>query len=177
MIVYYFQKNSGKSSRKINGTQLVLGRSAENFRKNFPETTEHLYRKSSFFERNVPIGNSCSISWKPSVWYRFTFPLFFGKWNWFVKWVNVIRDKIYQSVNPLTSAIRQSKNDSSQVMTRPVCSCKCLKTNAILVRSHLTHFQIGNSACSISWNPSLINVIPRRNLPVREMTDQCPCKW
>ena len=101
----------------------------------------------------------------------------FGKWNWFVKWVNVIRDEIYQSVNPLTSAIRQSKNDSSQVMTRPVCPCKCLKTNAILVRSHLTHFQIGNSACSISWNPSLINLIPRRNLPVREMTDQCPCKW
>ena len=109
----------------------------------FPWTTEHLYRKSNFSEQNVPIRNSCSISWKPSVWYLFIFPPFFGNWNWFVKRVSVIpgRNLPVPEPMPLTPPIRRSaKNASSQVMTRPVCPCKCLKTNAILVRKSLNAF-------------------------------------
>ena len=49
---------------------------------------EHLKRFSCFSRRNIPSGNSCSISTKPSV--SFSRGRFFDKWNWFVQMVNKI---------------------------------------------------------------------------------------
>ena len=79
MVLYYLQKLTGKSDWKVNGTILF-----ESFQweisgsKGMSETGSHV-----FSGRNLPNGNSCFISSKPtliSVLYMLWRP-FFGKWN------------------------------------------------------------------------------------------------
>ena len=88
MVLYYLQKLIGKSDWKVNGTILFESFQWEISRsKGMSETGSHV-----FSGRNLPNGNSCFISSKPTlipVLYMLWRP-FFGKWNWFVQMIHAI---------------------------------------------------------------------------------------
>ena len=65
IIVYHFQKKSGNTGRKINGTRLFGSFQRKISRSNSHGTSEKIIQ---FSWRKVPIGNSvCSIFWKSSL--------------------------------------------------------------------------------------------------------------
>ena len=87
LVVHHFQNFSGKSGWKVNKAQLF-----GSFRWKISGSNETSEKVVLFSGRNVPNGNSCSISSKPSL-ISTSFSLlrqFFGNCNWLVHMVNAI---------------------------------------------------------------------------------------
>ena len=86
LVVYHLPKFSGKSGWKVNGTWLFWA-----FQRKISGSNGTSEKVVLFFRTECPIGNSYSISSKPSLTLGSDIRgRFIGKWNLFVQMVNAI---------------------------------------------------------------------------------------